>query len=76
VDHALIATVMLASWIAAAAPPAHLRALAPDAFDARGADRIPAPAALPAGPGGALPDLQWPLQPTPGVDAFGYHGTG
>jgi hypothetical protein len=72
----LIATVVLASWIAAAAPPAHLRALAPDAFDAPRADRIPAPAPLPAAPEGALPDLQWPLQAAPGFDAFGYHGTG
>ncbi|HET7924880.1 MAG TPA: M23 family metallopeptidase, partial [Rhodanobacteraceae bacterium] len=33
----------------------------------------PAPRDTPAG---SLPDLQWPLQPAPGFDPFGYHGTG
>ena len=72
---------MLASWILAAAPPAQLRALAPDALDApdAGVEAIIAARVAtfaPSRPEGALPDLQWPLQPAPGFDPFGYHGTG
>jgi hypothetical protein len=81
VDRAVIATAVLASWILAAAPPARLRALAPDVLDAPDsaveaivAARVAAFA--PSRPDGALPDLQWPLQPAPGFDPFGYHGTG
>ncbi|HEY6892580.1 MAG TPA: M23 family metallopeptidase [Rhodanobacteraceae bacterium] len=72
----MIATAMLASWILSAAPPAHLRAVAPDALDARIEAPYPAAASAAAESEGALPDLRWPLEPAPGFDPYGFYGTG
>jgi murein DD-endopeptidase MepM/ murein hydrolase activator NlpD len=85
----MVATALVASWILAAAPPAHLRALAPEMLDAPDptetatiaallAERaaVYVPAAKPNVTEGATADLAWPLQPAPGFDPFGYHGTG
>lgn len=78
----MVATALMASFILAAAPPAHVRALAPDALDAPDAAQRAAIEATIArrvaafAPDGAAADLQWPLQPAPGFDPFGYHGTG
>lgn len=84
----MVATAVVASWILAAAPPAHLRALSPETLDAPNAAQTAAIEATlaaraaafatvkPKAPDGAVADLQWPLQPAPGFDAFGYHGTG
>lgn len=72
----------MASLILAAAPPAHLRALAPDVLDAPDSARRAAIEATIArrtaafAPDGAAADLAWPLQPAPDFDPFDYHGTG
>jgi len=72
----------MASLILAAAPPAHLRALAPDALDAPDSAQRAAIEATIArrtaafAPDGAAADLAWPLQPAPDFDPFDYHGTG
>jgi len=85
VDLPVLAPLLLASLVLSAPRPesgAHLRALAPDAFDAPDAGqlaRIEATlrerAAFVASPAGDT-DLQWPLQPAPDFTPFGYHGTG
>jgi hypothetical protein len=68
-----------------AMPPAHLRALAPEALDAPGPveaaaiERRLARRALrfdPAQVQDSVADLAWPLQPASGFDLFDYHGTG
>src|SRR5262245_1077715 len=78
----MIATAVLASLILAASPPARLRALAPESLDGPDAAQVAAIETTLAArikavvPDGAAADLAWPLDPAPGFDPFGYHGTG
>jgi murein DD-endopeptidase MepM/ murein hydrolase activator NlpD len=89
VDRVVIESVLVVSLILAATPPTHLRALAPDAFDAPAPEatlasrttqsrRIAQADATPdSGAIDGVPaDLQWPLRPAPDLDVFGYHGVG
>ena len=85
VDRPVLTPLLLASLVLSAAPlqgGPHLRALAPDAFDApavRQLARVDATlrerAASVATPA-VDADLRWPLEPAPDFAPFGYHGTG
>jgi hypothetical protein len=76
VDRAVIATVVAASLMLSAAPPAHLVALAPEALDAPADGEARPGRANAEASGAAVADLQWPLQPAPGFEPFDYYGTG
>ncbi|HEX5123459.1 MAG TPA: hypothetical protein VFV97_09435, partial [Rhodanobacteraceae bacterium] len=73
-DRAVVATVLVASLILVASPPAHLRALSPDVLDAPDAAQTAAIAATLAkragtsASDGAVADLAWPLEPAAGFD--------